>query len=106
MEYLVIEVWCKANKKLPKTRLNAELKSIYENKDYEWFKNSVDNIYALFRDKRLSQADRDEFQRIFISNNEIERLCNGSNTPVYSKDFHPIIKDAIVDFFQNYTQSF
>ena len=64
MEYLVVEVWCKADKKLPKTRLNAELKSIYENKDYEWFKNSVDNIYALFKNKSLSQAEKDKFQKI------------------------------------------
>ena len=99
MEYLVVEVWCKADKKLPKTRLNAELKSIYENKDYEWFKNSVDNIYALFKNKSLSQAEKDKFQKTFLNNNEIEKLCNGSNTPVYSKDFHPIIKDAIVNFF-------
>ena len=99
MEHLVIEVWCKADRKLPKTKLNAELKSIYENKDYEWFKNSVDNIYALFKDKSISQAEKDKFQRIFINNNEIEKLCNGSNTPVYSKDFHPTIKDAIVNFF-------
>lgn len=99
MEYLVVEVWCKADRKLPKTRLNTELKSIYENKDYEWFKNSVDNIYALFKDKSLSQAEKDKFQKTFLHNNEIEKLCNGSNAPVYSEDFHPLIKDAVVNFF-------
>lgn len=105
MEYLVVEVWCKADRKLPKTRLNAELKSIYENKDYEWFKNSVDNIYALFKDKNLSQAEKDKFQKTFLNNNEIEKLCNGSNTPVYSEDFHPILKNEIVHFFsQLYTR--
>ncbi len=99
IEFLVIEVWCKADRKLPKTRLNAELRSIYDNNEYEWFKNSVDKIYALFKDKSLSQADKDKFQKVFINNNEIEKLCNGTNTPVYSSDFHPIIKDAIVNFF-------
>lgn len=99
MEFLVIEVWCKADRKSPKTKLNAELKSIYENKDYSWFKNSVDSIYVLFKDKSFSRAERDIFQKTFINNNEIEKLCVGTNTPVYSSDFHPIIRDAIIDFF-------
>ncbi|MEN4758872.1 hypothetical protein ABEG63_00865 [Chryseobacterium sp. C39-AII1] len=105
IEFLVTEVWCKADRKLPKTRLNAELKSIYENSDYEWFKDSVDKIYILFKDKSFSQADKDNFHRVFINNNEIEKLCNGTNSPIYAKDFNPIIKDAIVEFFsQLYTK--
>lgn len=97
IEFLVFEVWCKADRKLCKTHLNNDIKNIYQKEEYGWFKDSIDDIYKLFR--KLDQNEKNIFRQIFINNNEIEKLCNGTNTPIYINTFNPVIRKAIVDFF-------
>ena len=96
IEFLVNEVWCKADGHRCKTKLNDELTKIYEK--YDWFEMHVRNIYKVC--KRLTSQERADFKNAFSTNNDIEGLCNGSLSPVPLSSLNNDLVNAITPFFE------
>ncbi len=101
LEHLVCSVWCKASEgETCESKLNDELKEIYIS--YEWLKNEIDEIYSEF--VSLSDADKQSVKNAFSTNNKIEELCNGSESPIYLDALPEIveknIKPLLVDFYE------
>jgi hypothetical protein len=71
--FLVLDVFCKANHQSCYSKLNDDLKSLYNNVNSDWFKNSIEDIYNIIKD---IENDRDNLKLIFENNNKIEYLCS------------------------------
>lgn len=95
IEYLVVNVWCKADNQRCKTKLNAELKSLFE--EYDWFKDKVNAIYKIC--KNLSQKEKDDFKVAFETNNKISNLCEGIVKPVPLSTLNKDLVDVLKVFF-------
>lgn len=101
LEHLVCSVWCEANEDdTCESKLNADLKAIYDS--YEWLKDKIDAIYSAFIP--LLDADKQSIKDAFSTNNKIEELCNGTETPIYLDALPDIvennIKPLLVDFYE------
>lgn len=101
LEHLVCSVWCEANAdETCESKLNADIKEIY--KYYDWLKKEVDDIYSKFIP--LSDADKQIIKDAFITDNKIEKLCKGTEVPVYLNTLPEIvendIKPLLVDFYE------
>jgi hypothetical protein len=101
IEYLVIEVWCKADNQQCKSKLNDELKALYE--EQSWLKNQVRKIYKVC--KYLNTQEKEDFKNAFVHNNRIEELCDGTITSVDLNTLNDDLVKAIKPFFKKlYTQ--
>ena len=96
IEFLVLEVWCKPNKQRCRTRLNDELKALFD--EYDWFKEKVNDVYKICQTD-LTAQDIIDLGNAFKNNNQIERLCNGSLKPVYLNTLHAKLRKPVTDFF-------
>lgn len=72
IEFLVSNVFCIADNKSCYSKLNDDLKLLYDNVNSDWFKNSIDEIYSIIKD---SENDKSNLKLIFENNNKIEFLC-------------------------------
>ena len=92
LEHLVCSVWCEANNiDSCESKLNADLKDIYDS--YDWLKKEIDDIYTEFIP--LSDADKQSIKDAFSTNNKIEELCNGTESPIYLKALPDIVENSI-----------
>lgn len=101
LEHLVCNVWCEANdKETCESKLNDDLKNIYNS--YDWLKKDIDDIYSKFIS--LSDDEKLSIKQAFITDNKIEELCNGTQTPVYLNELPKVveknIKPLLVDFYE------
>lgn len=101
IEYLVNNVWCKADNQRCKSKLTPELKDLYENQP--WFERHVRNIYRVC--KTLDINEKKSFQKAFKNNNRIEDLCEGVIKPVDLGTLNKELLKALRPFFKKlYTQ--
>jgi hypothetical protein len=96
IEFIVLEVWCKPNCQRCKTRLNDELKALYD--EHDWFRKKVNKIYKVCKDD-LTVQDITDFKNAFENNNQIERLCNGTLIPIYINTLHVKLRKPLKNFF-------
>lgn len=100
LEHLVCSVWCEACEDACSTKLNAEFKEIYDS--YPWLKTKVDEIYELC--KNLQPEEKQAIKEAFVTNNEIEKLCNGETVPKYLNELPDVVKNKmkplLVDFYE------
>lgn len=96
IEFLVDNVWCVADNSTVKTKLNQDLKKIYE--EYDWFKNSIDKIYKVC--KGLTLNEKDAFKKAFHENNCIEELCTRDKQAVPLNSLNQSLLDVVIPFFK------
>ncbi|MBW8323827.1 MAG: hypothetical protein K0M50_03590 [Prolixibacteraceae bacterium] len=96
IEYLVNEVWCKADKKQCKDKLNDELKALYE--DQPWFQEQIIAIYKVC--KSLTIQGKEDFKTAFAHNNRIEELCDGTITPIALNTLNKDLVKVVKPFFK------
>lgn len=100
LEHLVCSVWCEACDDACSTKLNAVFREIYDS--YDWLKTEIDEIYELC--KKLSPEEKQSIKDAFVTNNEIEKLCNGEAAPIYLTELPEVVKDKmkplLVDFYE------
>jgi hypothetical protein len=96
IEFLVINVWCKADNKQCRIKLNDELKAIYDK--HSWFKKQVSGIYSVC--KKLTLAEKNTLKTVFENNNKIEELCNGTIKPIPLSSLNNDLLAAIEPFFE------
>lgn len=104
IEYLVIEVWCKADNQRCRTKLNDELKNLYDNTRLEWFKKSLNTIYRV--SKTLSRAEKTAFKTAFQANNNIKDLCSNPSNRVPINTLNKELLKVIIPFFKELYNSF
>lgn len=73
IEYLVNEVWFSADRQKCRSKLNDELKALYD--DQPWFQEQIETIYQVCRS--LTTTEKLHFKNVFYNNNRIEELCDG-----------------------------
>lgn len=95
IEFLVNEVWCKADNGYCKSKLNGLSKELYENQS--WFKTEVNEIYKVC--KKLKPIERKSFKEAFATNNKIEELCNRSIQPIDLNTLDADLVKKIKPFF-------
>jgi hypothetical protein len=101
IEYLVNEVWSKADAQQCKSKLNAELKSLYE--EQPWLKKQVKSIYKVC--KSLTPQEKLCFKNAFARNNRIEELCEGTIAPIDLSTLNGDLLRVLKPFFKKlYTQ--
>lgn len=86
------------SRELTKLKTNIILEKLYTNKNSDWFKNQVNNIYVKCRE--LSVDERNTFIEIFNCNNEIENLCINPSSRKSLSLLSSKISDAIIAFFK------
>jgi len=96
IEYLVNEVWCMADKKQCKDKLNDELKALYE--DQPWFQEQIIAIYKVC--KSLTTQGKEDFKTAFAHNNRIEELCDGTITPIALNTLNEDLVKVVKPFFK------
>lgn len=100
IEFLVYEVWCKADK-TPiehKLKLNHVLNSLYKNTKLKKFKPEITEIYAVCQ--KLTNKEKKDFENTFKNNNRIEELCNGIVKPIPLSFLNKNLTKKIVPFFK------
>lgn len=101
IEFLIFNVWGKADSSSYKTKLNNELKHLCT--QHTWLDTNIKNIYKAC--KKLDQKKREDFILAFKTNNEIEELCNGTISPISLETIDPTLTIVIIPFFnQLYTR--
>ena len=96
IEYLVNEVWCMADNKQCKSKLNDELKALYE--DQPWLKKQIKAIYKVC--KSLTPQEKEDFKNAFAHNNRIEELCDGKITPIALSTLNKDLVKVVKPFFK------
>jgi len=106
LEYLVVHVWCEADNQRCKTKLNTELKAIYEDTRIQpkSFKNPVRKIYSIC--KKLSAKDKEEFKQAFIINNQIEDLCKNPSKRIPLSSLNQDLMKEVIPFLKTLYKSF
>jgi hypothetical protein len=111
LDYLFIEVWCKARGAFDSTKLNgnAELKTIYEtlhHDDGKWatfFNGHIEKIYAEYL--KISKSGRKKLKKYYLINNNINALClSNRKTPVCYDDLKkefPKLTALLNTFYSN-----
>lgn len=98
LEKVVCDVWCKACDDSCDSKLEQAFKDIYH---YTYNGNQlrleIERIYEIF--KGLTPEVRTEIRNAFITNNDIESLCNGTN-PVYLSALPNVIENDIKPLFK------
>ena len=101
IEYLVNSVWCKADNQQCNSKLNQELKDLYDTQP--WFRRHVSNIYKTC--KKLNAKEKRDFKNAFRTNNKIEELCDGTIKPFDIDKLNDDLLKCILPFFKKlYTQ--
>lgn len=100
LEFLVLEVFCKADKQkcFTKLKLNDKLKILYENNRSNWFKDSVENIYL--ECKSLTIEEKNVFKELFLNNNNIEFLCSNPNEKLPLTILKIELANVVIPFFK------
>lgn len=102
LEHLVCSVWCEANNgETCESKLNADLKVIYDS--YEWLKTEIDDIYTEFIP--LLDADKQSIKDAFSTNNKIEELCSGTESPIYLDALPDIVENSIKPLLVNFYEA-
>jgi|GEM_PF-1129239 len=96
IEYLVNDVWCKADSKQCKSKLNDVLKDLYE--DQSWFQEQVKTIYKVC--KSLTTKEKEDFKTTFAHNNRIEELCDGKIAPIPLSTLNSKLLKTVKPFFK------
>jgi hypothetical protein len=98
--FLVEEVFCKADKQrsITKLKANLTLEKLYNNKNSDWFKKQVDDIYI--KSRELTLDERKTFIEIFTCNNNIENLCNNPSSRKSLDLLSYKISDTVIAFFK------
>jgi hypothetical protein len=104
IEYLVNEVWCKADVAPVENKLNSILKSLYNNSRLSNFKTQVNEIYIVCRN--LTDQEKQDFQTAFKNNNKIEELCNGKIKPIPLSVLNKNLVEKIEPFFKGLYSGF
>lgn len=98
IEHLVCEVWCEAEVQISvDVKLDKEFKALYLK--YSGLKSDVDKIYLAC--SRLSKVSRNKIKDAFITNNQIEKLCNGDLFPIDLEKLPSIVEKKMKPFFEN-----
>lgn len=97
IEYLVYEVWCKADATPVKNKLNDTLKELYENGRLKNFKKDVDEIYKVC--KGLTKDEKNAFAKTFEQNNRIQELCAGDK-PIALSTLKKELRGKVKNFFE------
>lgn len=102
IEHLVNEAWCKADNKQCKSKLNNELKVLYE--DQPWLQEQIKTIYKVC--KSLKTQEKEDFKTAFAHNNRIEELCDGKITPIalntLNKDLVKVVKPFFKELYKRF----
>jgi len=99
LEHLVCEVWCKASDKNNCIELlEDDFKELYEHLD--WLKTETDAIYE--KSKSFTVDERKSVSEAFLSNNNIEELCNGTVKPVELVTLPEVIRIEVKSLFENF----
>jgi len=106
LEFLVLKVWCKADNKSCESKLNANLKALYDNShiDDDSFKKPVKKIYSIC--KGLSVAEIKAFKKAFVTNNKIKELCNDPSKAIPLATLNNDLADEVIPFFKTLYKSF
>lgn len=99
IEYLVNEVWCKADKTPAEDKLNKILKSLYDNGRLKDFKTQVNEIYEVC--KTLTNEEKAGFKNAFENNNKIKELCEGTVKPISLSTLNNDLVKKIEPFFKS-----
>lgn len=98
LEKVVCEVWCTACDKNCDDKLEQAFKDIYH---YTYngspLKDEVERIYDIF--KGLTPEIRQQVKEVFITNNDIESLCNGA-VPTYLSALPDVVENDIKPLFK------
>jgi hypothetical protein len=98
LEKVVCEVWCTACDDSCDDKLEQAFKDIYH---YTYrgnpLKDEVERIYDIF--KGLTSEVRTQVREAFITNNNIESLCNGTS-PVYLQTLPAVVESDIKPLFK------
>ena len=94
---ILLDVFCKANNQSCYSKLNDDLKSLYNNANSDWFKNSIEEIYSIIKDV---EDDRDNLKLIFENNNKIEYLCFNPKEILRLESLSENLVDKIKPFFK------
>lgn len=98
LEKVVCDVWCTADNIPCDDKLEQEFKDIYHyTYNGSQLKVEIERIYDIF--KGLTQEVRTEIRNAFITNNDIESLCYGTN-PVYLSALPDVVKSDIKPLFK------
>lgn len=98
IEYLVYEVWCKADATPVITKLNDTLKKLYEDGRLKTFKANVDEIYTICQG--LDEDEKTAFATIFQHNNRIPELCAGGIKPMALSTLNKELREKVKSFFE------
>lgn len=98
IEYLVYQVWCKADDQPVEDKLNEMLTKLYEDGRLKSFKKDVDDIYAVCKD--LNDDEKKAFAVAFENNNQIKKLCEGDAKPIALTTLNKKLVEKIEPFFK------
>lgn len=97
ISHLVCEVWCNADKSIVvENILDNHFKILYLR--YEWLKKDIDSIYSDCA--KLSILSKNKIRNAFISNNQIERLCNKEVNLVSLSELPKVVEKKMKPFFE------
>lgn len=98
LEKVVCHVWCAACDDPCDSKLEQAFKDIYHyTYNGSQLKVEIERIYEIF--KGLTPEVRIDIRNAFITNNDIESLCNGTN-PVYLSALPDVIENDIKPLFK------
>ena len=98
IEYLVNEVWCKADETPVENKLNNTLKNLYDNGRLKNFRTDVEEIYNIC--KSLDKNEKLAFKTAFENNNKVEELCDGSIKAIALSTLNKKLVEKIEPFFK------
>lgn len=99
LEYLVCNVWCKADNAFAcQTLLEEDFKKLYLR--LEWLQKETDSIYDLC--KSLSEDERNLIIDAFHNNNLIRELCNGTISIVELDALPSVVKNKMKDLLEEF----
>lgn len=101
IEHLVNDVWCMADSSQCKSKLNNDIKFLYE--EQKWLRIQIKSIYKIC--KSLTPAEKEAFKTSFAHNNKIKELCSGEILPIALNTLNADLVEVIKPFFkQLYTK--
>lgn len=100
LEYLVCEVWCKADENSFDSKLNDDLKKIIGYSYYKGvtFKSEIERIYNIF--KHIDEPLRKNIIEAFNQAVQIDQLCNKSIKAILLSELHETVANDIKPLFK------
>lgn len=104
IEYLVLHVWCKANTRFSQKLLQPELLAIAKAMPVNYLLTPIRRIhnYLLIQSTPFKNLLSDGFKR----NNNIEALCNNSETPFHYSEIKVIDKKFANDLYKFFVNAY